>query len=259
MVSNNTASTFDVLGLYQEDGHFYVAYAVARANGLSIRDSYEYAYYTQYADEDTTFDAISAGVRLFTGLSKNRALDLEIQRILHSLHGGDPDDVRRWRACLRDTIRNGTDLVPWQRGLLTHALGDSFSHTRSNGTAYGPPWGHAEDGTKPDIPQNRPGLFRQYVETLNEALGGRATATQLNSIVAGITRIPPDGMGPASRHAYSRRYVQRRWGYNQPYDPAGGNRLDAGLPQLSIKQVGDFLREISNDCSCEIQNGSKYR
>jgi RHS repeat-associated protein len=257
-VGNNAVGTFDPNGLWQEDGHFYTVYAVARANKLTDPKAFELAYYAQYPDEDFRYDAITAGWNLHLR-SPNREFHMLIQTVLHSLHGGNADDARRWRDCLSKMIRNA-QLEPWKRGLLIHALGDAFAHTKSggpdNGAAYGPPWGHFPI-TTPDIPQNRPELFMHYVIRLSWSLGGQASLADLRDIAHNIA--PSSLQSKEDRHRAAREYVQTRWGYNHEYDPAGGAKLDDNMAILGEQEVSKFLRFVRLLCGCAIRNPSNYR
>jgi RHS repeat-associated protein len=285
-VSNHPTNTFDVNGLYQADGHFYAIFAVARANHMSVDVAYQLAYYGQYPDQKQQLNAANIGFLLTfePGLirGQDRSLDIAIFEVLHSLHGGDAQDVQNWRKCLADMLHDGSTLEPWQRGLLTHALGDAFAHTKDDGSAYGPPIGHAP-GSAPDIAQFRPGLFGQYIQTLNQALGGHASQGDLNNITSSLTAIPAGttalvqglpGHGVGSQNAFATAllstagqalrlsnalsYDQARWGYDKSYAP-GSYNTDSNMPDLTLPQVQSFIQQIQQHCGCQIKNGSNYK
>ena len=241
-VGNDPVNKIDPWGLLQEDGHFYAAFVVARANGHSVPDAFELAYYAQYPDEDLAYDAISAGKRLFFRASTNPAWDRAIQESLHSLHGGDALEARRRRRCLESAIA-GSGPANWEKGLLIHALGDSFAHTlgaNGLGSAYASPMGHLRHSTDPDIPSNRRHLFRSYIGSLSRALGGRATSEELDSISRRLTF----SFITREQAFASARQLAIRYGYQSSYNPAGGERLHPGFPRLTSQQVQSVMDRI---------------
>ena len=169
-VNNSSIGSFDYLGCYQEAGHFYSVYAVAIAKGYSSREAYRLAYFSQLPDEINEYSA-------WEGLGKwvgDRAFDNQwihdIQQVLHSLHGGD---VEKRRECLQKIATN-LSLKPSERGLVLHALGDSYAHTKIDTktgklVAYNYPYGHGDEpynGNAPDLPSLRPQLYSEYINSL---------------------------------------------------------------------------------------------
>ncbi len=260
---NNGPGRFDVLGLYQIDIHFYATYMVAKANGRSEVDAYKLAYYAQYPDQDHAYDAIPAAVRnIWRNITKKEKLqyDFDLEEILHSLHGGSPDQVKAWQKCLAEMVKNEPD--GWQKGFMIHAFGDSFSHVRSlngDGTAYRAPEGHLEDGTDPDIPQLRPGVLRSYLTALNTSLGGRADIATLTvqltrTPIPKITRRRPHREGGDVYESESTaRYRQAREisGFTLGFDPAKG-KLDRTQDRVPREDVIKLLKKIKDHCGCTI-------
>jgi hypothetical protein len=245
-VSNKSVNKTDKLGLYQADGHFYAVFIIARLNGYSENEAYRLAYYTQYPDQDQSYDAIPAGIRLYTRTSRDVPYDTSIQAILHSLHGGGPGAVAARRRCLESLLQDTKNFETWERGLIAHALGDSFAHTRGQrgeGAAYGVPLGHKDDGTAPDRPNTRPLVFAEYINALNRALGGKASPDQLLTVVRQMTAIAD--RDSAIRDA---RTLAEGLGYDKSYNPVTSPKLDRTMPNLSKEQVYSLLQKI--ECIC---------
>ncbi len=156
----------DPFGLWNESGHFYTVYYVARAAGYVHSDAIRFAQFAQYTDENTNYDAIK-------GLTNERRK--EIQRRLHSLTGGDPGRYRERIKCL---IRN-ENLTKDEIGILLHALGDTYAHSYASWSygidgdrriiiegadaAYTYPFGHALSGHGPDYIANNRARYSDYV------------------------------------------------------------------------------------------------
>lgn len=156
---------------YGRDGHQDTTYIVAILAGRSAAEAAELAFYNQAADD--VWLRFSAPPLTFWGSVTDWGYRHRIIGVLHSLHGGDVDDVGQRRRDLVAAIRASDRSHPdhaWTTGLTIHALGDSFAHTRTDGTAYGELYGHAFDGHAPDIIGLRPSLYMEYVETLYSAL-----------------------------------------------------------------------------------------
>lgn len=225
-------------------------------NGISAADSFRLAYYAQYPDQTIRYNAVNQGFRLQTA-NRNpgpRESELRAFKVLHSLHGGSAADAERWRRCLTSMAEDAS-LNQWQRGLVLHALGDAYAHTRKGGEQYGPPTGHGRVGSKPDDPQDRPELFRRYLATLNTVLGGRATEGALNVFLD--TVVGARDASYASRLTKAREFALRQ-GLETDFDPSNGYTV---LDELNLdhREVDAFVKEIESRCGCAVQNGSTYR
>lgn len=216
--------------------------------------AYELAYYTQYPDEDLAYAAKEAGVVIMgsgegSPFSPSQVLfSYDIQKLLHSLHGGNAAEVKRRRDCLESMVRNYSNLAAWERGLLIHALGDAYAHTRGSrgaGTAFEPPLGHSF-APLTDIPSARPELFSDYIAALNRALGGRMSADQNNSVAGVLSR---KGSNRDEEFLAARRLAVRL-GFDSSYRPESGERLDLSLPTLSQSQVQSLMDKINSSCLC---------
>lgn len=152
---------------YNRDGHQDTVFIAAMMAGQPVMDAARYSFFAQAPDDvSLRFEAEMVSVWGSFGFWGYRH---RINAILHSLHGGDAEEVLRRRAILLDIFqdldKDDADYF-WKAGFVLHSLGDSYAHTQANGDAYGEVFGHLKDGTAPDIVGNRPELYIEYVETL---------------------------------------------------------------------------------------------
>jgi RHS repeat-associated protein len=91
-VSNNLVNGIDTLGLFDGPGHFDTPYTVGIALGMSPDSAERMAYLSEYFDINKNFSA--------TGPSK--AIK-DIRQYLHSLTGGDADELRKYLKCLLES------------------------------------------------------------------------------------------------------------------------------------------------------------
>lgn len=134
---------------YEQDGHLYTTYKVAKEAGFSEKRALMLAYYTQYPDIDVDYLAVPVAIRNLLWPPGWEWRD-DITGGLHSLHGGDSDAIMARREelanILRDTLQD--EKLDWMSGMLIHALGDAYAHTkneylRPEEKAYGKVFGHA--------------------------------------------------------------------------------------------------------------------
>lgn len=132
---------------FVENGHLYTTYKVAILAGLDVQNALVLAYFSQYPDIDSEFNAVNQ--------IENTLLDPEhrslIMSKLHSLHGGNSAQIYTRKNQLGSSIK---DLLAseqyWKAGILIHSLGDAYAHTTGklgdkDEKAYGPIFGHAKD------------------------------------------------------------------------------------------------------------------
>lgn len=186
---------------YDENGHKYTTYLVAKMAGISDTNAYILTYYSQYPDLDRRYDAVSVSLK-FTGVPWKWGWRSDITEELHSLHGGNNASVQFRRQLLakliQQKLKDPTVENLKEAGLLIHAFGDSFAHTKGefNGgkeKAYGQLVGHLFDGHKPDDfwrAENFP-KYQAYVSTLYHTLqpehnptGEDELKTYLNGLAA---------------------------------------------------------------------------
>jgi RHS repeat-associated protein len=276
--SNNLIGNIDVLGLYQEAGHFYTAYYVAELAGYSAADAFAFAYYTQLPDEYAPFDAITqySAVRPWPGREAARdEIDgylngyyingyyRKVQELIHSLHGGGPAGVSNRRKCLEALLKDPS-LQPWERGIINHAFGDSFAHTRltfyDDGRnefleAYPFPAGHGVDsvtGKDPDIIFNHPQKHVEYTSRLYSALGGGSQNLALLKAFQDMAVVSPDKHDVANKF-YS-DFVRANSGYVGAgfgfYKPELGEIYARGgnYPLPTPQQLDALFKRIEKAC-----------
>jgi len=256
---NDPIRIFDVLGLYQADGHFYATYIVAKLNGYNDRDAYELAYYSQYPDQHRSLDAVMAGfeiaqqflVRAIAAENGVYAKDQsaeqwETQRYIHSLLGGGIEEVERYRKCLERMISQG-GLALWEQGILMHALGDTYAHLEGsapNQKAYAPPFGHALDMHGPDIPSGGRERFSAYMRRLNNVLGGTGDPKHIDVVTRRLTMVFSDG----NDRIESARQLAQHYGYREPYNPATPWALDPRMPAIGKGQINELVDKLKTEC-----------
>lgn len=228
---------------YNRDGHQDTTYIVAVMAGRSPREAALLSFYNEAADDLAwRFAAPQVSVWASFGGWTYRH---RIVGVLHSLHGGGPEAVDQRRRDLARALSGrpvGAHDTVWQSGLIIHALGDSFAHTRGEhgqGEAYGELYGHLLDGHEPDYVAMRPAVYQAYIEHLYEALAVpgsedraafEAFAGRMNDLPAGVDHI--------ALHAEAIRAARG--------DVAPAPRLDcdALAGRLTLREVSRFLREL---------------
>jgi hypothetical protein len=190
--------------LYEADGHLYTAWWVAKEAGIEPKRALMLAYYSQYPDIDITYEATPVAIKYFFWPIQWDWRD-NITGRLHSLHGGDHNVVEARRneiaSILRETLQN--EQLDWLSGLLIHALGDAFAHTKnafqsSKEQAYGKRIGHAIPsllGCSPDkICREENGLkYLGYVRSLRSVLNSHENTSLLERVCDGSE---PNFVGP---------------------------------------------------------------
>jgi len=249
-VRSTPVNWVDPFGLYGSAGHFYTPYILGRAAGWSRADAFEFAYWSQYPDEDPRYSAMgsrTAGLPL--GMSE------DINRALHQLNDSPAGPQRDLLECLLDQFEE-----PWQRGLLNHAFGDAFSHTEpGTGETYDTLFGHGFDGHQPDYIGNRPELYRQYARRLGDVLGVPEGSPAFNHLGDTARSAPTfdhaaeaiDFWAQARvRYGYGRNWWQPEIeGLEEVDTPAGANV--GRLSRDQVRQFLDQLRNITQEDCCE--------
>ncbi|WP_411851325.1 hypothetical protein ACLB90_01655 [Stenotrophomonas sp. LGBM10] len=167
---------------YNEDGHGYTTFVVARLAGWCVSSALELAWGSQLPDE---FDDLKATRNAIKWLNGGRPR--QIMKVLHSLHGSDVAKRRtRLARCVADMLTAGTE--HWKIGVVIHAFADSFAHTKivhSEEVAYDAPIGHLLDGHKPDHVPLFPAKFIDYVNALYTCLepGGQEKKKGIGRVV----------------------------------------------------------------------------
>jgi len=163
------------------DGHVNTTHIITTIAGIDSETSERYALFSQVPDAQSlrfSAPAVSVyGTLLWGGDYRH-----EIAAILHSLHGGDNQQVKDRRLQLQKLIRQYVALHArendWKIGFLIHALGDSYAHVYSEGgdsvRAYGPAIGHLiEKGNfAPDSIRQNLDNYILFTKALFDAMGG---------------------------------------------------------------------------------------
>lgn len=223
---------------FGRDGHQDTTYIVAVLAGRTPADAARLAFYNQAADD--VWLRFSAPPVTFWGSVTDLGYRHRIIGVLHSLHGGDANDVARRRAALSAAIRDASPSDPdyfWTTGLTIHALGDAFAHTRPDGSAYGELYGHAFDGHAPDTIGLRPDLYIAYIETLFDALAV-APEQDRSGLEAYIAEIRALGAADPDRYTHAIRSARAAM------DP--GPMLDCRTlaGRLTMDEVSRHLRTL---------------
>ncbi|QNH12693.1 hypothetical protein [Xanthomonas sp. SI] len=188
---------------YNEDGHRYTTFVVARLAGWDVSEALELSWGSQLPDVYDDLKAVDRALDWFEGEEPKR-----IMRVLHSLHGGD---VQKRRTGLKTYISEmlASKQAEWKVGVVIHAFGDSYAHTREeNGkeVAYGAPFGHLLDGHRPDHVPLFPEKFKLYVSDLygvllvSNSAGGQGVSEVAK--IAGLKSFPKDVKALADKLGY---------------------------------------------------------
>lgn len=221
---------------FGRDGHQDTTYVVAILAGRSASDAAQLAFYNQAADD--VWLRFSAPPLTFWGSVTDLGYRHRIIGVLHSLHGGDVEAVAQRRRALSSAIRDASRDDPdyfWTTGLTIHALGDSFAHTRTDGSAYGELYGHAFDGHAPDTIGLRPELYITYVETLFDALALSPTQDR-SALNAYIDEIRALGAAAPDRYTHAIRSARAAM------DPGPALDCRALAGRLTMDEVSAHLR-----------------
>lgn len=117
---------------YGPDGHIYTTLSMTKAAGYDDIRQLTLSYYSQYPDTNNDYEAVCVSVKYLLVPCKWEWRN-DITGVLHSLHGGNRKaiDLRRKniRNALSSTLKDPKN--DWLSGLVIHAYGDSYAHTRN--------------------------------------------------------------------------------------------------------------------------------
>jgi RHS repeat-associated protein len=162
---NNPMRFLDPSGLYETDGHFWTVYLMGVLMGSE--QAFKLASLAEGPDHLMTEDGNVIE-------STNTWMDpILSQGNLHALTGQNAEAERSRSEFYADLAPS----LGWL-GFALHRLGDSFAHTRMDGSGlmYGLGIGHAltsQGGHAPDLIANRPELYMQYVTRLAGVMAAR--------------------------------------------------------------------------------------
>lgn len=159
-------------------------------------------------------------------------------------------------------------MARWEKGLLAHALGDSYSHVRPHGSEEVAYENHGAAGHWPDLITHNLNNYNGYVDALFGAFGGNpANATQaaalasIKTFAGTLPAEPPDGptKGLGTKELKKEaelfeQFARRTFGFGasgEQYLPANEHDLKKFPFQVPTdQQVKDFLSKLSAACPC---------
>lgn len=246
-----TVATMNIEPMFSSDGHQFTTALMATYAQLPPQKVYALTYYSQFPDLDSRFSAVWVG--LWTApLPCCWRWRGDIMAQLHSLHGGNNAEVqfRRWYLAelVRRKVREGTEESLMEAGLMIHALGDSYAHTKGEfkggaETAFGSLVGHAFYWHEPDEIA-RPEVFPKYAEY----------ATQLFKAVGGADADLP------RVQAYTNALSRLVWKPGQESFKTAKKRMVAEIetisgnaPGWSWQEYNDFIRRSKPLTPAQVQ------
>lgn len=220
-VNNNSINFFDVLGFYTYDMHFAATYAALRAAGKAPKTAWNLAYYSAIPDINKQYDAI--GDKYGPGANWAKSLFGDevargYQKYLHMLNGLRKDQIEKVRECLHCKFKS-KGISDAMRGVLLHALGDSYGHLQATYTydldesgmptgpieygvgdsTYSAPLGHAPT-TDADVAAYRKDLAKDYLSDVYHTFGGTDSGA-LNAVLSTVESLPRKNTNKASTEA----------------------------------------------------------
>jgi hypothetical protein len=250
----------DPTGNYNEAGHYYTTYYIARSVGYSHDRAQELAFFSQVPDEVGRFDAIpaqSAKVRSDIGFGdKNVAKTnrTNIQGGTHALTGGNAViEGQRAKNIILDNIND--DAVT---GIAIHRLADTYAHRvigkndRSpNAELYDEGIGHLFDGTSPDEIHRRPELYLGYTKDLANTLAKRLHGNDQDAIDKAVKT----AMGEAKQYAELTVELAEKNTHDviRKGEKTGKRRTYNSI--VSDKTIGGFRQRIINTWGNDTEGG----
>jgi hypothetical protein len=161
--------------LWDIKGHLYTAGLLTLLGDTPSERRFALSYYSQYPDLDSDYEAVPVAIKYLLVPTQYDWRN-DITGVLHSLHGGRSPATEQRRSRIREALDTTLQdkSKDWLSGLLIHAWGDSYAHTRNDfGTeserAYGPWVGHLLPslvGNSPDDVKDER-RKRKYIEYAN--------------------------------------------------------------------------------------------
>jgi len=251
----------DGSGLWDVAGHFWTAFILARCTGQDVDKALELAYYTQLPDRVDDFNAVPAGRALegdalaISGpklTAQQRQYLLDVQEVLHSLHGGDAAAVEKRQRCLEKLYNKGREsMSPWQRGFLFHALGDSFAHVDSKGKAYQSPEGHLLDGHDPDIISKHKYAYNIYCIMSCQNGMGKPFPISKSPCNTLLDDVPADETEEQARERL--KGIAKQLGLTDDmltFDPTAGVGDNENYAMPTHDEVAQWLESIRKELKC---------
>jgi RHS repeat-associated protein len=217
---NNPLRHIDRNGLYEEDVHRDLTYALALAAGFKTASAWQIADANQWTDDSP--DMGPMGLPWGKGMKRR-----ELWHFTTQSRRNDLWDAFNFHGTLLDL------------GIFLHAQQDSFSHE-----GYGPRWGHAKDGHDPDLTFKRPGraniMALDTFNRLKEALSiriGKGKENQYYDAMAWRTIMPlVDDFNRAKSPAEKQRII------NQIVQFVQDEHRRQEMERIKKKNIQDTLR-----------------
>ena len=166
---------------FTSDGHLYTTLTITELAGFPYERQLAIAYFSQYPDLDLDYEAVPVALK-YSLLPHKWKWRNDIMGKLHSLHGGGLSAINERRGLIRKALSKSIvdPAQDWKSGLLIHAFGDAYAHTKNDFNsdderAYGVLIGHAVPtllGNSPDrikSHQNEP-KYLVYINELYQSL-----------------------------------------------------------------------------------------
>ncbi|MCH7334690.1 hypothetical protein [Acinetobacter modestus] len=232
---------------FTETGHLNTTYKIATIAGRPF-DAKALAYFSQYPDEDKEFDAIRNAIKNKIPFISDDLSQAAVRK-LHSLHGGDQDIILARRKSLELAIQRNLESSSniWKAGLLIHAYGDTFAHTKGkfgsqDEKAFGPFSGHLFHSIFQDDPDNilvgdARVKYTAFVKDLFNVL--KTNDADKNALQDYITKAENTNCKTDSCFKREVLGVQEFLGFSK-----FNSCMDANMKPLSNNQVLDVLNQI---------------
>lgn len=191
---------------FEQVGHISTAHIIGITAGLGPYIAERYALFSQAPDQLVMkYAAIPVSI-WGTLLPWELQYRHDVTAVLHSLHGGGPEEVQKRRdrleAIAKEYVERNDRKEDWKTGFIIHALGDSYAHTyryEGEGTyAYGQWTGHLcrrglyhPDSIKENL-DNYLGYIDALYRVYNTGMGDEEAFRRFRSFVKDAAAKPID-------------------------------------------------------------------
>lgn len=242
------------------DGHLYTTLSITDAAGYNEIRQLILSYYSQYPDIDDDYEAVSVSVKyLFVPWKWGWRND--ITGVLHSLHGGNREAIDLRRKNIRNALSNTLNdpKNDWLSGLVIHAYGDSYAHTRNEfnsetESAYNVWIGHAIPdllGNSPDNIKGRGnepkylGYVTDFYKTLKQSNGNGYDDQKFKQFISFIDKLECAGGQCPNFHALFHG------------EPVKNSRIDRFTDCMNLNSRPLLKAEVQQAIDIIIKGGTK--
>lgn len=115
------------------DGHLYTTLSIIDIADYDDSRKMTISYYSQYPDIDPDYEAVPVSFK-YLPLPWKWEWRNDITGSLHSLHGGNKVAINQRRNNIKQSLLKTLKdpKLDWLSGLIIHAYGDSFAHTKND-------------------------------------------------------------------------------------------------------------------------------